>query len=247
MTRRCVAAYQAADLRLQRCVQRAPGAQDNEEHHTHIALPLLADHHTFQHGTALLNLAIDLRGANAHTTRVQHRIGSPMDDEAAVGGLLAIITLRPDPVEPREVGRVEAAAIGVIPETQGTRREGRSAHQLALLFLHWAPLVIPYRDRHSQPGRLDFTRVYRQSRRAPHETGENICATGDAGQADVPFEVAIHILVVFMQQGRPGGQYRFQAAQIVTVCGTLAGLLQRRNVLGTGTEYRDAFRVDGIQ
>src|SRR5690606_40270255 len=121
-----------ADALLQRGVQLHPRSQLHKEHHAHIPLPLLPDGDRLQYLVDPLHLPVDFRSADAHAAGVEHRIRAPVDDQAAVGSLLRIVTMGPDPEETLEVGGAIAAAILIAPEAQWHAGEGPGADQLAL-------------------------------------------------------------------------------------------------------------------
>jgi drug/metabolite transporter (DMT)-like permease len=100
----------------------------------------------------LLDLAVDLGGADAHAAGVERGVRAAVDDHAAVRGDLAEVAVAPDVVEALEVGGVVLAAVGVVPEADRHHREGLGAHQLALLAAHRACRRRPTR-RPPCPGR----------------------------------------------------------------------------------------------
>ena len=77
-----------------------PGAQLDEQHHARVARllrrPQLADRDRFLDLVDLLDLAVDLGGADAHAARIQRRIRAPVDDHGAALGELAIVAVAPD-------------------------------------------------------------------------------------------------------------------------------------------------------
>ena len=116
MSRRGVGADHSANLFAQGVVQRHAITQTHEQHHAHIALPILANDDGLQHLRHLFHLAIDLCGADAYATRVEHGVGAAVDDQAAMSGFLGIIAVGPDAGERGEIGSAEFLAICVVPE-----------------------------------------------------------------------------------------------------------------------------------
>ena len=79
-------ADRAADLVAQRLVERQAVAQAHEQHDAHVALPLLRDRDRLGDFLDLLDLAIDLGGADAHAAGIQHGIGAAVHDQSAARG-----------------------------------------------------------------------------------------------------------------------------------------------------------------
>ena len=117
----------------ERIVERETFAQLDEQHDPHVARPVLPDHQRLDDLVELLDLAVDLGGADAHAAGVQHRVGAAMDDDAAVRRDLAPVAVAPDVRVLVEVGGTVFGAIGVIPETDRHRGKGLGADQLSLL------------------------------------------------------------------------------------------------------------------
>src|SRR5690606_16745794 len=174
-----------ADAPLQRGVQLHPLTQLHKEHHAHIPLPLLTDGDRFQHLVDTLHLPVDFRGADAHAAGVEHRVRAPVDDQAAVGPLLGIVTMGPDPGETLEVGGAIAAASLTERDRQWHAGEGPGAVQFALLVEEALALIVPYRHLRTQPRAQQHAAPHRQRRAAEGETGDDIGAAGDGGQLHV--------------------------------------------------------------
>jgi hypothetical protein len=89
----------------QRVVEHEPLAQLHEQHHAHVVgvlrRPVLADHDRFDHLGQLLDLAVDLGGADAHAARVQRGVRTAVDDQPAVRGDLAEVAVAPHVVGKR--------------------------------------------------------------------------------------------------------------------------------------------------
>ena len=83
VARRGVVSDGTADPVSQVVIQHASRRKHNEQHHPHIALPLLTDHNALLNGIEPLNLAIDFSGANTHATGIEHRIRASMNNETA--------------------------------------------------------------------------------------------------------------------------------------------------------------------
>ena len=58
-------------------IQAHTGTQGNEQHHPHIAAPLLANYQTLGDLVNALDLAVDFGGADAHPAGVEHRVERP--------------------------------------------------------------------------------------------------------------------------------------------------------------------------
>ena len=200
MTRGGVGANHLADLRLQCRIQFHPLTQAHEQHHPHIALPLLADGERFQHRLNLFHLPIDFRGADAHPAGVEHRIRAAVDDQPAVRGLFGVIPVRPDAGEALEVGGAETAAVLILPEAQRHGREGLAADQFALTLSQPLALVIPHLNRHAQTLALQLATPDRRGRIAQGKAGNDVGAAGDRRQAQIRLEAAVDVIEAFVRQ-----------------------------------------------
>ena len=111
VARRRVRADVLLDPLDQRVVEREALAQLHEQHDAHVAPspPVLADHEALDHLVELLDLPVDLRGADAHAARIQRRVRAAVDDHAAVRGDLGVVAVAPDAGEALEVGRAVAS------------------------------------------------------------------------------------------------------------------------------------------
>lgn len=95
------------------------GTQHHKQDHPHIVLPALTDTDTLENLIQAFDLAIDLGRADAHATGIEHRVGSAMNNHAAVGGDLCIVPMRPDTGVSGKIGLAVALAIGIIPKPDG--------------------------------------------------------------------------------------------------------------------------------
>ena len=90
--RRGVGADVLLDPVDERRIEREAVLQAHEQDHAHVAhlarRPILADDEAFDDLGQLLDLAIDLRRADAHAAGIERRIGAAVEDEAAVRGQL---------------------------------------------------------------------------------------------------------------------------------------------------------------
>src|SRR5215831_5933331 len=81
VARRGIAANLPLDLVDERLVEIDSVAQAHEEDHANIAQlarrPVLTDDEALDHLVELLDLAVDLRGADAHAARVERGVGTP--------------------------------------------------------------------------------------------------------------------------------------------------------------------------
>src|SRR5690606_11437640 len=170
-----------ADLRSdtlrQRLIQLDAVAQQHEQYHPYIPLPLLTDGHRFQYFFDTFHLPVDLCCADAHAAGVEDGIRAAVDDQPATPGLFGIIAMGPYTGEALEVGGPVAAAVRVVPEAQRHGREGTGADQFTLLVEDALALIVPYLHRHSQTRALQLAAPHRQRRAAEGETGDDIGAT----------------------------------------------------------------------
>src|ERR1700746_162767 len=93
----------------------------------------LADGERFGNLRQAPDRGIDLGGTDAYTAGIQDGIGAPVDHQAVVRGEGGVVPVMPDAGEALEVGGAVLGAGGIVPEADGHRRKGRSAHELAAL------------------------------------------------------------------------------------------------------------------
>ncbi|MNP48934.1 hypothetical protein D3C76_1430870 [compost metagenome] len=138
-----------------------------------------------------------------------------MHHHPAVGQLLGVIALGPDPGELAEIRSAQFFAVGVIPKTDGHRREVPGAHQFAFFPNHRLAVVVPHFYRHAQALALHFTTVHRLQRVAVDKARDDIGAARHRSQAQVGLDVAVDIVVTLWRQGGTGAEQGFQATQVV--------------------------------
>src|SRR5690606_2831256 len=162
--------------------------------HAHIPLPLLTDGDRFQHLVDTLHLPVDFRVADAHAAGVEHRVRAPVDDQAAVGALLGIVTMGPDPGETLEGGASTAPAVPVAPDAQRQAGVGPSADPSSLLVEGTLSPTVPYLPRQSLSRALQLAAPHRQRRAGEGETGDDIGAAGDGGKLHVRLERPVDVV-----------------------------------------------------
>ena len=136
-----------ADLLLdpvdERLVEHEAILQAHEQDHADVSdlagRPVLPDDETLDDLGQLLDLAVDLRGADAHASRIERRIRAAVKDDAAVRRQLDVVAMAPDAGKALEVAREVLGVAGVVPERHRHRRERRRADELAL---QWLPAGI---------------------------------------------------------------------------------------------------------
>ncbi len=192
VARRGVVADLPADALFQRLVERDPVAQLDEQHDADVAVPFLADGQRLEHVGNLLDLAIDFRRADAYAARIQHRVGTAENDEAAMARLRGEIAVGPDIGEMRVVGREIFLAVGIVPEAERHRWKRAGADQFAL-FLDLGRLAVGGEDVgcHAERRALQFAAPHRPKRVAGGEAGEQIGAARHRKQE----HVALHLLI----------------------------------------------------
>ena len=99
------------DIGDQRLIEGFAVAQADKQDNAHIAVPFLPDRDGFLDGIDLLHLAIDLRRTDADAAGIEGRIGSAIDDDAAMIGDLRPVAMAPDPGEALEIGRLGIVAV----------------------------------------------------------------------------------------------------------------------------------------
>src|SRR6185437_16822514 len=131
-----VGADDIADLLLQRLVEPGPRLQTHEEHDAHVAAPFLPYRDRLDHLFQTFHRGVDLRRADAHAARIQHRVGAAVDHDAIVFGECGVITVVPYTGEALEVSCPIPRTVRIVPESDRHRREWRRANELAAVAAH---------------------------------------------------------------------------------------------------------------
>src|SRR6185436_16261895 len=131
----------------------------------------------------LLDLPVDLRGADEHAAGIEHRVRAPVDDQAAMLGFLAPVAVAPHVWILLEVRRAVLGAVRIVPEADRHRGKRPGADQLALLSLYRLARFVENLDRHPQSLGLDLAAPHRTGGVAEHEARDDVGAARDRGQA----------------------------------------------------------------
>ena len=192
-------------------VQDGARAQHHEQDDAQVAVPLLTHADGVRHLFDALHLAVDFRGADAHPAGVEHRVAAPVDDIAALFGLLGEVPMRPDAGKLAEVGAAELFAVRVPPEADGAGGEGAGADQFAL-FADGDRLAgfAPNLHRHAQPLALQLPGVNRQVGVAEDEAGDQVGAAGHGDDRHVLLDGLTDVAKALLGERSAGGE---QAAQ----------------------------------
>ena len=163
----------------QRVVQRHSVAQPDEQHDADVVVPVLTDHQAFDHFVQLLDLSVDLRGADAHAARIQHRVGPAVDDGAAVRSDLDVVAMAPHAGVAVVIRIAIAHVARIVPEADRHRRECARADELAanaLSFRQRVAVVVERSHGHPEKLALDLPAPHRQQRIAADKARAEIGA-----------------------------------------------------------------------
>src|SRR5262249_174631 len=119
MSRRGVDAQPIRNAFAKSAIEHDAGCQLDEQHDALVALPRLTNGDAFENLRQLLDLAIDLRGADADAAGLPRRVRSPEDDRAAVIGEAHPVAVAPHARKSLEVRRVILPPVRIIPEADG--------------------------------------------------------------------------------------------------------------------------------
>ncbi len=172
-----VLAHLLADALAQRLVQLETRLELDEQHNPLVLLPLLADDDALFYFLQLLDVAVNLAGADAHAPRVEGGVGAAVEQDATGRGQLDPVAVAPDVVEPLEIGGVVLVAAVVSPETDGLGRERLGADQLALFTLYRLARFVEYLYREAEAASLAFATVDGADGVADDKTGADVGAT----------------------------------------------------------------------
>src|SRR5439155_6406581 len=204
MPRRGVGAYVALDAIDQGVVERQPVAEPHEQHHAHVAdrvrRPILADDDALHDFVELFDLAVDLGGSDAYTTRIEGGVRAAIDDHPVVGGQLDPVAMTPYPGETLEVRRAILGTVRVVPESNWHRRERRSADELALLPAHRLAILVEDLDLHPQSAALQLTAPDGPRRTTEREAGDDVSAARDRRQAHLALDALIDVVEALGRQ-----------------------------------------------
>src|SRR5215472_15340843 len=144
-----------ADLLLQWLIELCTAGQAHEQYDTDIAVPVLPHRQRLGNLRQALDRRVDLRGADAHPARIEHRIRATVDDETIVPGDGGVVAVVPHPGEALEVGGPVSHSLRVVPEPERHRGEWRGAHQLPALTRQRPARSVEDIDRHAEAATLD--------------------------------------------------------------------------------------------
>src|ERR1700681_969218 len=102
--RACAQADRRFDASDKRVVQLRARPKPQEKDDAHIARPVLSDRKRLDDFRDLLDLSIDLGGADAHAAGIERGIGTAMDDHAAMLGPFGKVAVAPYAREAFEIG-----------------------------------------------------------------------------------------------------------------------------------------------
>ncbi len=197
-------------------VQRDAGRQADEQHDAHVVVAVLADARGLGDLRHLLDLGVDLGGADAHAAGVQRGVRAAMDDHAAMLGPFGEVAMAPDVVEALEIGRVVLLALRVVPEETGM--DGKGFVQTSSPFSAGSADPGRPRRRRPCPGRPPgFRRPHRLGRHAEHEAGDDVGAARDRGEVHVALDAFIDVAKSLRRQRRAGGGDGADGGQVVAV------------------------------
>ena len=156
-------------------------AQPHEQHDAHIALPLLRDRDRFGHFGDLLDLTIDLGGADAHAARIEHGVGAPVHDEPAARRDRREIAVPPDVCDSaRNRCRMEALSRRCRPRSRsGSTETGAVQTSSPCSIDQRLTGVVEDLRLHAQAEALNLAFVHRQDRTAAAEARHDVGAAGD--------------------------------------------------------------------
>ena len=165
---------------LAQCViQRLPVAQDHEQHHPDIILPALTYTNALLNLRQALDLAIDFRGADPHTTGIEYRVRAPLDDQPTLSSEHCPVTMGPDTRKARKVGITISTAFGIIPEAHGHAGKRAGTDQFPGLLTQTLAVGVKHVDGHAQAATLQLPPAHRQQRVSQRKAGDDIGTAGD--------------------------------------------------------------------
>ena len=163
-----------------------PSRQPDEQHDALVAFPLLPHRQALEHFRQLLDLAVDLRGADAHAAGIERGIRPAVDDEAAVLRPPNPVAVAPDARESvRSTPRDTWRRPGSFQKPTGI--DGNGALQTSSPAL--ARSARPSRRRRPRPCRapahLNLAAPDRRVRVAADKAAHDVRAAGDRRQMHV--------------------------------------------------------------
>ena len=176
--------------------------EHKEQDHPGITFPVLADADRFHDFGKGLHLTIDLGGADADASWIEHCIAATMNDVPVVFRGCCEIAVRPNLREALEIGGPITIVVSVFPEANGCRRKGSGTDQLTFLLMYSLALGIPDFNRHAKTRRLQLTFEHREQGIAQNEAGNQVSTTTHGNEVKIGLDVAIDVTKAFMGQGR---------------------------------------------
>src|SRR5450631_844083 len=220
----------------ERVVEHESVAQPHEQHHADVAdfpwRPILPDDDALRHLVELLDLPVDLGGADADTAGIERGVRPAVDDHAVVFGQLDKIAVAPHARETLEVRGVVLGAVGVVPETDRHRGERRRAYQLAFLLAHWLAVAIVDVYAEPQTTALQLATPYRARRAPERETRDDVRPARDRRQTKIGLDALVDVVEALRRERTARREHRVERAQRVVLARYQSRFLQRIDVLG---------------
>ena len=173
----------------------------------------------------LLDLAIDLRGADADAAGIQHGVGSAVDDHAVVLGQLARSRRAS-----RRRGTARSRRRGTCGRPDRSRSRPASTGTASCRpappsrRAHGLPVLVEHLDLHAQRAALDLAAPHRADRIAADEAAHDVGAAGNRRQVDVALHVLVDEVEALRRQRRSGRRHRPHAVERVRLARAQAGL-----------------------
>ena len=117
MPRRRVPTNLIVDTAPKRVIERHPRRETYEQDDPLVIVPALPDGKTLDDFRQLLNLAINLGGADADTAWLERRVRPAVNHDAVMRGEANPVAVPPDAGKSLEISRVIFRAVGIVPET----------------------------------------------------------------------------------------------------------------------------------
>ena len=128
------------------------------------------------------------------------------------------VAVAPDAGKALEVRGTVFGAVGIVPESDRHRGEGRRADQFALLARARACHLVVDVHSQPQPAALQLTAPYRPGRAAQSEAGNDVRAAGNRRQAQIGLDALVDVVEALGRERASGRQHRAQRAPARSPC-----------------------------
>src|SRR5262249_51527762 len=149
-----------------------------------------------------LKLAIDLRGTNTNTARIEYGIRASVKNQAPASRQTSEVAVSPDSIEGGKICLAIESSIWIVPKADWHRRKWSSAHKLVLLADGCVTCFVKDFNCVTQRPCLKLFTMNRDNRATQREAPNDVCSTRYRAQLDVRLDIRVHVVKTFGNERR---------------------------------------------